>query len=66
MALEALVSEGVKGKSGKRLTFGEAMGFRPSGLDVDLTKCLLMAQTFELVLNIVVNAQSTGFAVTIL
>ena len=42
------------------------MRFRPSGLDVDLTKCLLVAQCFDLVLNIVFNSSLMGILITLL
>ena len=66
MAFEALVSERAKDRYGRRTSFGEAMSFRPSGLDVDLAKCLLITQTFELLLNMVFNAQTMGAMVTLL
>lgn len=49
-----------------RMTFGEAMHFRPSGLDVDLAKCLLISQSFDLVLNMVFNSSLMGISITLL
>lgn len=48
------------------MSFGEAMNFRPSGLDVDLAKCLLITQCFDLVLNLVFNSSIMGIPITLL
>ena len=48
------------------MTFGEAMHFRPTGLDVDIAKCLLISQSFDLVLNMVFNSSLMGLPITLL